>query len=535
MTVAQSVAEILGQHVTLEVESIDRMYLNAVVPMLQSERGIAWFFKEGRGHRFASSALMAPMTEAFVQSIERFAEAEKLDVVLFEKKRRKDEVAAEYRSRFTDEEGLLFVGKAQEKVSVFRTERRKNPNTGATYAWLYRSTAMVNQYYFYGIDRDFGPFFLKFCSYFPYNAKLCINGHEYVKRQLDRRGIKYEALDNGILSCEDPATLQKVCDELSAEKIDALFRKWLKRLPHPFTAKDRAFGIRYQLSMLQTEFSLTQVFDRPVMGRVFFEEVIRENLDIGRPDQVQLIFERRIIRKGPRATPGRFRTRVITEGVYPSLHVDYKHSRIKQYYKEGRALRTETTINNTRDFDIGKRLQNLSALRRVGFRANRRLLDVQRISHDCSVGEDAFHAIQKPRVVAAQRVAALRFEDPRVQALFHALVLFRLLPNGFSNADLRQRLPALRGRTVGIGSMTYDLRRLRLHGLIRRIRGTRRYQVTDTGLRYALFFTRFYNRLLRPGSAAVFPDQATSSPLRAAFRHLEAEVADYASRAKLVA
>ena len=137
---------------------------------------------------------------------------------------------------------------------------------------------------------------------------------------------------------------------------------------------------RYDISILQAEFSLTQVLDRPSTGRVFFEEVIRENLDIGRPDHVQLIFERRITKQ----TPGRFRTRVITEGVTPSLHIDYKRSRIKQYHKEGRALRTETTINDPHDFDIGKRLSNLPALRRIGFQANRRLLDVQRISQDCA-------------------------------------------------------------------------------------------------------------------------------------------------------
>ena len=445
MTLAQSVAEILRDHVTLEVEGIDRMYLNAVVPLLQSERGIAWFFREIRGYAFASSALMAPMTRAFVEAVEDFARSEGLDVVTFEKKPTQGRRGGGVPGTFWRRGGRALPGQGPGEGAGVRTERRKNPKTGASYAWLYRSTAMVNQYYFYAVDRDFGPFFLKFCSYFPYNAKLCINGHEYVKRQLDRRGIRYEALDNGILSCEEPAVLQRICDELSAEKIDALFRKWLRRLPHPFTAKDRAAGIRYDLSILQAEFSLTQVLDRPVTGRIFFEEVIRENLDIGRPDQVQLIFERRILRKGANVTPGRFRTRVITEGVYPSLHVDYKATRIKQYHKEGRALRTETTINNTCDFDIGKRLHNLPALREVGFRANRRLLDVQRVSHDCSIGEHGFHAVQRPRVVDDQRAPALRFGDERVHALLHALVLFRLLPNGFSNRDLRERLEPLRG------------------------------------------------------------------------------------------
>ena len=272
---------------------------------------------------------------------------------------------------------------------MFRTVKRRNPQTGGTYAWLVRSTAMVNHYYFYCLDRDFGPFFLKFCSYFPYNAKLCLNGHEYVKCQLSQEGVTFEALDNGILSCADPERLQALCDGLSAAKIDALLRKWLRRLPHPFTAGDRQAGYRYDLSILQAEFSLTQVLDRAVSGRIFFEEVIRENLDLGRPQHVQLIFNRRVTR----ATPSRFRTRVITQGVIPSLYVDYKSSRIKQYHKEGRALRTEITMNNTRDFYIGKRLPNLPALRQVGFQANRRLLEVQKVSHNCVLAEAAFQRV----------------------------------------------------------------------------------------------------------------------------------------------
>jgi hypothetical protein len=210
-------------------------------------------------------------------------------------------------------------------------------------------------------------------SYFPYNAKLCINGHEYLKRQLAKRKVAFEALDNGIKSCADPQLLQRLSDGLTAEKIDRLLRKWLRRLPHPFRARDRAAGYRYQLSILQAEFSLTQVLDHPVTGRIFFEEVIRENLDIGRPSQVSLIFDRRINRR----TPGRFRTRVITDGVVPPLHVDYRKSRIKQYHKEGEALRTETTINDTRDSGIGRRIKNLAELREIGFAANRRLLDVE--------------------------------------------------------------------------------------------------------------------------------------------------------------
>jgi hypothetical protein len=535
MTIARSVAEVLRDHITFELEGIDRMYLNVYVPQLQREGGVVGFFRYHREMPVVSSALMDPISKAFVGHIHAFVKHCGVPLIAFAKGQRKDDVMAEHLATFDRDEGVVFVGRAQEKTPVFRTEKRRNPQTGAPYPWLVRSTAMVNQFYFYCVDRDFGPFFLKFSSYFPYTAKLCINGHEYLKRQLAREGIGFEALDNGILRCDDPVRVQQIADELSADQIDALLRKWLRRLPHPYSRADRAAGYRYQLSILQSEFSLTQVLDRPVTGRVFFEEVIRENLDVGRPDQVQLIFNRRVTRR----TPGTFRTRVITEGVVPSLHVDYKRSRIKQYHKEGRALRTETTINNTYDFGIGRRLHNLAELRKVGFQANRRLLDVQRISQDCHLGEDVFHQIQQPVVVEGQRAAALRFTDPHVRVVLSALVIFRLLPRGFSNRDLRSLIAPLLGlepSTLTQGKMTYDLRRLRLHGLVERIPKSHRYRVTDLGLRAALFFSRTYARIFRPGLAIVTPPEAQDdSALRHGFDHVQRAIDDWCDNAKLAA
>jgi len=354
------------------------------------------------------------------------------------------------------------------------------------------------------LDEDFGPLFIKFCSYFPYAVKICIDGHEWVKRQLTQEGVGFEALDNGVLSCENPVRLQELCASLDSEKIDAVFRKWLAHWPHPFRSEDRAAGYRYELSILQAEFSLTQVLDFPRTGRQFFEEVIRENLDIGRPDQVQLIFNRRVTKR----TPGSFRTRVLTEGVVPSLHSQYQHTKIKQYHKEGRALRTETTINNTCAFAIGRKLCNLPALREIGFSANRRLLNVQTLSHDCSIGKDKFNSVIQPIVHEKQRASALHFGAPRVLALMYAWCLFELLPEGFRNADLRVKVAELLNQDPSVysqGSMTYDLRRLRLHGLIERRPHSNRYLVTQDGIRIILFFTRAEARYFRVALALEHP------------------------------
>ena len=460
MTLPRTVADVLADHVVFEVECIDRMYCNVYVPKLQFAAGVLGYVQRQLGLPIASTAPLGKITDAFSAAMRRFARDQQVPWVDFVKGQRKDEVMHEHLARFTDEEGVLFIGRAQEKTALFRTERRRDAH-GDAYPWIVKTTGVVNHFYVYAVDAEFGPFFLKFCSYFPYNAKLCVNGHEWAKRQATKAGIAFTALDNGFATVDDPAALAAICDRLGPGQIDALLRKWLAILPHPFTSADREAGYRYDISILQAEFSLTQVLDRPVSGRVFFEHVIRDNLDAGRPDRIGLVFNRRLMTTGPRPTPGRFRTRVITEGVTPSLYIDYKHTAVKQYHKQERALRTETTINDTRDFGIGKRLTNLPALREVGFSANRRLLGVQRLSHNPIRAEQAFTAVHHPIITNdGHRIAGLRLGDRRAHALLQALLIFRLLPHGFRNPDLRNLLAQLLGKApieITAGQITYDL------------------------------------------------------------------------------
>jgi hypothetical protein len=539
MTLPRTVADVLADHVVFEVECIDRMYLNVYVPGLQYAPGLAAYVHRQLELPIASTAPLGKISDGFSAAMRRFARDERVPWVDFVKGERKDDVAHAHLAGFDREEGVLFIGRAQEKTGLFRTEKRRNAD-GRAYPWIVRSTGVVNHFYVYAVDRDFGPFFLKFCSYFPYNARLCINGHEWAKRQVAKSGIEFTALDNGFASVADPAALQAICDRLGPAQIQALLDKWLAILPSAFTNADRAAGYRYELSMLQVEFSLTQMLDRPVSGRVFFEQVIRDNLDAGRPDQVSLIFNRKLMRRGPRPTPGRFRTRVITDGVTPSVHIDYKNTKIKQYHKEGRALRTETTINNPGDFGIRKRLTHLPELREIGFSANRRLLGVQRLSHNPIRAAEAFTAVHDPIITDdGARIAGLRLGDRRAHGLLQALLVFRLLPNGFLNRDLRGLLAGLLGRQpdqISAGQVSYDLRRLRAHGLIVRIPRSHRYRVTDTGLHHAMLITHLQTRVLQPGLAQL-TDPAPPAPtqLRTAARDYQRALDQLTQEAGLAA
>jgi hypothetical protein len=531
MTLPRSAGDVLSDHVVFELESIDRMYCNLYVPQLQRAEGIVGFIRGHLGQPIASTSVIAPMSRDFVARLAAFADVHDIPRIDFAKGQRKDDVMHGHLAAFEAagrREGVLFIGRAQEKNTVFRTEKRRAAD-GRAYPWIVRTTSVVNQFYVHCVDENFGAFFVKFSSYFPYGGRLLVNGHHYAQAQAAKAGIGFTALDNGFAACDDVPALQAICESLTEEKIEALARKWLAILPSPYSLADQAAGYRYDISVLQAEFSLTQVLDKTVSGRIFFEQVLRDNLDIGRPDQVGLIFGRRIQRGRKRPTPSRFRTRIITDGVTPSLHVDYKNSKIKQYHKLGKAIRTETTINETRDFGVGKRLTNLPALRQIGFTANRRLLAAQTLSHDPIDGAAALAQVTEPVISpAGTRVAGMRFTDPRVQALLAVLCVFRLLPNGFTHADLCRHLAPLLGKEPGqmtSGQITYDLRRLRLHGLIERIPRTFRYRVTGTGLRTSMLLTRAHNRIFRAGLAELTdPSPPIPTQLRTADRAYQAAI-----------
>ncbi len=471
-----NIADIIRHHVSLEVRCIDRLYLHAYMPKLQTSGGLCYFLSDYLGHPIPSPALFRPMHDGFVAAVNQFAARQAIPVVKFESGQDKDAIANAHRARFTAREGVVLLGVAQEKMRAFKAHKRRGPQGGVTFDFS-RQWVAVNQYYFYVQDREWGPGFVKIGTYVPYPVKLCLNGHEWVKQQLRRRRIRFESLDNGFLACPDPAALQAVCDTLGPADVQAFFERWSHRLPWPMTVMDRAAGYDHRLAISQLEVSLTDVFDRPVQGRHFFEALIRENLDLGRPDRVGLLFPIRIQRTTPPPTFG-YRTRVITDGVQPSLHVEYKHSHVKQYFKEQHALRTETTINNPNDFYVNKGLDNLPYLRELGHQVNRKLLEVERVSHQCVLTQDALDRLQSPTVEAGQRVSALRFGDPRVMALFQAITGFTHLPRGFHNRDLRPLVEALLGRPYTSAQMTYALRRLRLKGVIHRIPKTHRYTTT---------------------------------------------------------
>ncbi len=532
---------LLRDHVTLTCRSIDRLFLQGYVPALQSVGQVCRFLV-GRGYRIPSSAAFGRIGDAYVAELHRWAEANDIPVRHFAKGENKEAIARpliEAAAAQGGEGRVVLLGIAQEKASVWRswprkgTERHAHPHMD----WG-RQMAFINHFYLYLWDPEWGPAFWKTNAYAPYPVWLWLNGHEWAKRQLTRAGIGYVGLDNGFRSCADPAALQRICDGLGAGAVHRFVARWEARLPSPFTPVDRAAGYRYEFAFRQFEVSDTRVFDRPAAGRAFFEGVIRDHLDVGRPDQVAILFDRRISRR----TPGTFRTKVVTEGVDPQLSCYYRSSRLKQYFKEGRALRTETVIADTRDFGIGRRVcpTNWSALRAVGEAANTRLSDAQAADARPAPDVVTFEEVTRPSTTSDGLIApGLRFGDPRAMAILAALVGFAHLIAGFTNRELRERVAVLLEAAYSARQATYDLRRLRRKGLVRRLPGRQRYLLTPLGRRVAVLFVKTYGRVLTPGlivlDPALPPELAARSPLALAWRRLDRTLDNFISREMIAA
>ena len=431
--------------------------------------------------------------------------------------------AAERAGRF----GVVAIVVAQEFQWVF-SARNKAKGQGRYCYDFFREERRVGVYYFYVRDADFGPGFIKICTYFPYPAKVWLNGHEWAKRQAEREGISYTALANGFSTCDDPAALQAICDRLGPADIWDFFDRWLHVIPTPFTVADRNAGYWWELSMRQIEVSRTLVFDDPRRARGFFESLVADNIGIGRPQEVAMVFSRPL----RRPTKHPYRTRIFGPGTNVKMDFTYKHSKVKQYLKEGRALRIETVINRPTDIGVLARLEHLPELIAKARQVNSRLLMIERAGQGCAIGSALFERIHQPYIREGQRTGALRFGDPRAMALTGALCCFVHAIAGFTNKSLRGLVAGLLGVDYSTSQMTYDLRRLRLHGLIERIPHTNTYTLTPNGLRVAIFYNKVYARLLRPlVSAADHPPAPVE--LRRALTTIDHVIADYADTLRL--
>ena len=527
---AVTVSEVLDGHTVLDIQCLDRLYLSAFVQKLQTSGGVVYFLSTHRGMPIASSALFDQIGARLRDGMRRLAQVDHIPVLRFRKEQRKVDVVRPYlrRAERSGRSQIAAIGVAQEFQLVWTAQKRDTDPAKAPQFTFSKQQRRVIVYYVYIWDVDFGGAFIKICSYFPYPIKIWINGHEWAKRQAIKAGLRFTELSNGFASCEDPQALQDICDRFGPGPIQVFFERWMSRLPLPLTAADRQAGFWWDLTMRQIETSRTIVLDRPRHARAFFEALITDNLDLGRPENVEIIFGRQRGRKAG----GVFKTALDRHVRGITVNVFYKHSRVKQYLKDGTAMRVETVINDAYDIGCKRLLPNLDELQARARAINQRLLDTERVGQGTVLASPVFERIAQPTVTDdGRRAPALRFGDPRVQALAGALANMLYAVTAITNQSLRALMSGLLGVPYSMNQASYDLARLRRKGLITRVPGRNQYTLTPDGLPFAVFYTKVHDRVLTPLLAA---DQPHAPPqLRAALRTIDTAVHQRLTDARL--
>lgn len=502
-----TLTDILEGHAVLDIDCLDRIYLNGYVPALQSSGQLVGFLNN-RGYPIPSPAALGRNREAFIRAVDSYAEANGIEVIRFGKGERKlDRVRRLLEA--AEAEGVskvVAIGKAQEEQWVYGCTEKEAPN-GIPWSDYYRTVRRVGVVYYYIWDERVGPAFIKVCSHAPYPVKVWANGHEIVKRSAARSGLQVSALTNGFASCDDPAALQDLADQVQPGTLQVLFERWMSRLPLPLSADDRAKNYWWQLSMRQIEYSRTIVFDDPRRVRAFFELLLADNLHLGRPEHIEVIFNRKVTAK----TPGNFGVRLLNRGDQVTMNLPFKHSRIKIYLKQDRALRVETVVNDPGDLGCLRGIAHLEELSAKARDRNARLMDAVRVGQGSGcLASPVFARIAQPtRTADGRRAPAMRFGDPRVQALAGSLTMLIFTIVGITNASLRAAMSALLGVPYSMNQAGYDLARLRVNGLIKRVEHTNTYTLTPDGQRFALFYSKLHDQVLFPLIAA---DQPLAAP-----------------------
>jgi hypothetical protein len=286
--------------------------------------------------------------------------------------------------------------------------------------------------------------------------------------------------------------------------------------------------------MRQVETSRTLVFDDDVHARVFFEALLCDNMDVGRPENVELLFRRGQRSGRPTLPPagGGFKTKIDRYCDLITVNVFYRNSRLKQYLKDGVALRIETVVNDPKDLRCNRQLHNLPELQDKARAINARLLQTETVGQGTALVSPVIERITRPTVTDGGRKApALRFGDLRVQALAGAIAAMLFTVTGITNRSLRALMTGLLHRPYSMNQASYDLSRLARNGLIARVPDRNRYTLTPDGLLFATFYTKVYDHILRPLMA---PGRPSAPPeLTAALDTLDQLVTDHITKARV--
>jgi hypothetical protein len=491
----------------------DRIVLSGYLMGLQRPGQVVYWLQQVLGIEAITKEVLSRRTQEYVAWVEAYARNRKIPVEWAEKDVRKEDYVLPLLKRMErhNQFGVYFIFQTMEQGWTFRPGQQlvsRTPGGPADYPILHRHRARYRYYYFYLRDEVMGPMILRMGTFIPFEASYYLNGHSYIEQHLRRQGVSFRKDDNAFRSVENVAALQAAADGMSGEIIQKRLNYWTVQLGPKFTKQDRQVAkLERSYFVHQVEYCQNFIFKRHHPIRKIFER----SCELG----LWSMTGERIWRAFGRGHRDRIRGKLqtIMERIEHGQHVFrayWKHAWIKQYEKYATYLRNEVTSNNLRDFKLKKGLAHLGAVRT----RMREVLDrfAGQQAANLNVHEDfaLLRRIALPVESGSVRTPGIRIQDARMIRLLEVLMHAGITLGGWSTkqiyAALLDRFSLDPGRYT-MGSLRYDLRKLKGHGLLEREPGRYAWRLTGKGQRVAILFLLFHQSLCGPVAGSQFQHQ----------------------------
>ena len=479
----------------------DRILLNGLIQPFQQEQRVVGFFSTYRDLYPVSRNVLREIATQFQNWVINRSKKWAAPILDAPEGRRDDFVQQYFIAAKPDQ--VVCILKAREPGRIMTAIGTKKENR-----WhLELKQRWVNQYNFYINDSEWGRMFVRVCPYFPFSARVCLNQHHWIANRLKQRGIRFRQSTNAFASCAEPKLLQEIADSLAAKDLSRCGRKWLAQLTPFFSEREpKPAGVEHRLFFSPIEYGDNLIFSRRAAVDHLTQRWIDANRTIGQPNKIRVIFGRKI----QNYHAGKLQT-VIEDLDLPNpvIRSHYKNGFLKPYVRDKSNLRTEPATNNVTDYGVGKALENLPQLKEKLSHIIDRYSDVQQDILESFVDRGQLQAWIRPTVLPnGKRIPGLKLDHPRQLALMHALVRFSHIAaqDSFSTPEIHADTAEALGCTTAqytLGSLRYDLSKLRAKGLVHRLHKSRRYRLTPEGYRICVVYLKLFEKLYAPLTSAI--------------------------------
>ena len=503
-------ARLFGGLLLFVYHCFDRLVIHGYLSGLSRPEQVVYFFREVVGVPAITKEVLSQRTNDYQNWVEAFARNHAIPIEWAESGVRKQDYLQLplRRMKNRNQHGVYFILKSLEQGSTFRSSAPKYPTGDPHYRLLARQRSRFTHYYFYLRDPVLGPMVMRVASFFPFHTTYCLNGHSFIENELNRQGIAFRKHDNAFLAVDDPEPLQAAADRFTPDLIRERLEYWTLVLGPKFSRRERAaINLRRFYAVRQVEYCRNFVFKRHFPIHRIFERSCELGLWHLTAHKISGIFGTRLTRR----LRGKLHTTL--EQIEHGHHIFrayWKNGFLKQYEKFSTFLRNELCANNLADFGLKKGLAHLAAVRQRFAQITDSFAAFQAQTLNVHVDFPLLQRLALPVRRGTARFPGIKIHDTRMIRLMEVLLHGGTRLAGWRAPRIHQAVlsaSALPASRYGLNQLRYDLRKLRAHGLLERDGQHYAYRLTDKGVKVAILFVLFHQRLCGPLAHSLFHHQ----------------------------